>query len=245
MGANIENVDYENMIKVANEIATEASKLNEDVSQAYQDMKEMSSDWYGNSYDQFANSANQYIAELEKCFRFIVTEGPAELAAKARSYAKGNLTVTNNTGNQSPKSIDAVPLTNKGTKLRFRSSSIASDRSVIESKFTSAEGECDTIVSKLESIEWESVAGNYTKNELKRRVNSVKEIIQLIKGSLKTIIDQQQATIDLLEGAAEAVEAGKEITLDIIDSAQNIAENLVNNIQDAASATWTSLTGND
>lgn len=245
MGANIENVDYENMIRAANAIAGYGVKLNTFVNYAYTDMKEMSKVWYGYSYDQFAKAANTYIEQLNACFRFIVTQGPAELAAKARSYAKGNLSVANNTGKESPKSIEAIPLTNKGTKLRFKSTSIASSRQVIEGRFEAAERECDSIVTKLNSIEWDSVAGNNTKRELKDAVNRVKQMIQAIKKSLKLAITMQQQTIDSLEGAAEMVEAGKEITLDMIDSAQNFAQNLMDDIQDAAASTWQSLTGQD
>mgnify|MGYP004553886527 CR=1 FL=1 len=245
MGANIDNVDYQQMIKVANAIATEAASLNTTVNNAFTDMKNMRKDWYGHSYDEFAASANAYIAQLNTCFKFIVTQGPAELAAKAVSYSKGNLHVVNKTGQQSPKNITSITLTNKGTKLRFKSSNIREDESSIKSKFANAESKCDTIKTKLNSIEWESVAGSTTKKELVQKVDTVKNILGTIKSSLSNIINTQQSTIDALEGAAEAVEAGKEITLDIIDAAKNTASSLVSDIQEAASSTWQSLTGKD
>ena len=239
------DVDYDNMVKVANKIASLAEKVNDDVYQAYQQIKQMKSVWFGASYDRFVTTSNSYINQFDRIFKFIVTQGPSELAAKAVSYSHGDLSTTNKAGSHSPKVITDVPLSNKAPKLRFHPSDIATAREQIETKFQNAGDKCDEINELLESVEWESVAATSTKSKMKTSVTNVKTIMGQVKGAMSTIIKNQTDTINAIEGAAEAVEAGKDIVLDIISDGMNKANDLIENIGQAASDTWRSFTGND
>lgn len=243
MGANIENVDYQDIVNKANQISNLSVEANTAISDAYQKMKDMSNDWYGNSYDKFAKVANSFIEQLNKCFRACIVQIPTELIAKARSYAQSNLSDLGGAMDASVKNLTDISLTNKGTKLKFVSSNVSNDQVSIENSFKIAETKCDEISSTLQSIDWSSVSGSRNKQELKKYLTNIKNIIGTIKLSLKQIINNQQATIDLIEGAQEAVEAGKELTEDIIDAAKSAADSLATEISDAVAATWESLTG--
>ena len=244
MASNVD-VDYDDMVKKANNIATYASIVNKDICNVYQEIKEMKNVWYGASYDRFVNTSNYFIPDLDKLFRFIVTEGPAELAAKAVSYARGDLSTVNHTGNKSPKKIENVPLSNKAPKLRFQPQNISSAREQMERNFSEAEQECDTIVHILDSVEWESVAASSTKSKMKTSINNVKSIIGKIRQAMSTIITQQTTTINAIEGAAEAVEAGKDIILDMISDKWQNAQQTIQEIGENAHNTWRSMTGKD
>ena len=246
MGAEINEVDYEDLIERANLLVGIAKPANDSVVSGYGKFDDMKNVWFGYSYDVAVNAVNQYVDTLNECFRFLVTQGPSELAAKAVSYSKGDMNAKNHTGNESPREVERAQKSNKAPKLRFQSSRVESTRSdIVDGDFKHAINQMDTYMNVLEGANWDSVAGESTKRELIQKAKTVQSILTHAQSSINGIITNQQNAINAIEGAAEAVEAGKEIVESLTDNAKNAYESFVQGAQEGAQSLWQSLTGQD
>lgn len=244
--ADIKEIDYDQMITKASNIASAADDMQKSVKEAFQKIQEMSDSWFGQSYDNFIDTVNMSVTGLNNLFETSVSDIPHEIAAKAKSYASANqATVGASFSEQIALILSELSKTNKGSKLRFRSSEIANYQTQIKTKFENANSCADKALGIAESLssDWQSISGDSNIMELKVAFNSVKSILSKLSTALDSQITAQSNTIEALENAANNIAAAKEVTEDIIDGAKEFASSKVAQIQQSASDLWTNLTG--
>ena len=86
--ADIKEIDYDQIIVKASQIASAANEMQTNIKDAFTKIDSMRENWFGNSYDNFINVVNMSIPGLNKIFEVTVSDIPHEIAAKAKSYAK-------------------------------------------------------------------------------------------------------------------------------------------------------------
>lgn len=244
--ADIKEVDYDQIINKASQIASSANDMQNAVKEAFQKIESMSSNWFGQSYDNFIDTVNLSVSGLSKLFETAVSDIPHEVAAKAKSYASSNqASVGTSFNEQTAIILNELPKTNKGSKLRFRSSEVSSDQQSIKSKFEEAKTAADKALSTSTSLEtdWQSISGDTNIRELKDAFTRVKTILDNLSNALDGQISAQATTIETLETAANAVKAAQDVAENAVDAAKDAATNAVNFIQQSASDLWTNLTG--
>lgn len=246
MGAKIEEVDYDGIMRQANKIADRASNMQNYIKQAFQRMDQMRNNWFGDSYDNFIRGVNMSIPGLNNTFMNTVVTYPMEIAAKARSLASANqahvsVGLPANTAIQ----LADITLTGKGSKLRFREDQVRDDQANIKTNFENAKSEVDKAINEANNLksEWQSVSGDRNIQELVQSFNRVKNIIAGLQDSLDSCISAQALTVNALESAAQAVDTAGNIMEDAVDSAKDAVANTVNKIQETAADVWRNLTG--
>lgn len=88
--ADIKEIDYDQIIVKASQIASAANEMQTNIKDAFTKIDSMRENWFGNSYDNFINVVNMSIPGLNKIFEVTVSDIPHEIAAKAKSYAASN-----------------------------------------------------------------------------------------------------------------------------------------------------------
>ena len=237
--ADIKEIDYDQIIVKASQIASAANEMQTNIKDAFTKIDSMRENWFGNSYDNFINVVNMSIPGLNKIFEVTVSDIPHEIAAKAKSYAASNQSSTSSSlTEQIALILNDVSKTNKGAKLRFRTANVQSDQKAIESKFKSAKSAAEKASSTASSLEsvWNSISGDSNIRELKAAFKRLDTILD----SLSSALDN---TIEALEGAANAVEAAGDVVSDAVDAAKDLGSQAINKIQETASDVWTNLTG--
>lgn len=239
-------IDTEQMINRASQIAENANEMQNAIKGAFQKIQSMSENWFGQSYDNFIDVVNTSIIALNKLFEISVSDIPHEISSKAQSYAHSNQQpMPAGLREQIALILSELPKTNKGAKLRFRSSEVAADQSAIKSKFEEAKSCADkasTVATSLES-DWQSVSGDNNIRELKEAFKRVKNIVSHLQESLDSQISAQENTISTIENAANAVVASKEVVENAVESTQQAASNAINAIKQSSAEVWTNLTG--
>jgi len=246
MGADIKEIDYDQIIVKASQIASAANDMQTAVKAAFQKIDTMRENWFGNSYDNFINVVNMSIPGLNKIFEVTVSDIPHEIAAKAKSYAASNQSSTSSSlTEQIALILNDVSKTNKGAKLRFRTANVQADQKSIESKFKEAKSAAEKASSTASSLEsvWDSISGDSNIRELKAAFKRLDIILDSLGSALDNQITAQTNTIELLEGAANTVEAAGDVMSDAVDAAKDLGTQAINKIQETASDVWTNLTG--
>ena len=246
MGADIKEIDYDQIIVKASQIASAANDMQTAVKAAFQKIDTMRENWFGNSYDNFINVVNMSIPGLNKIFEVTVSDIPHEIAAKAKSYAASNqLSTSSSLTEQIALILNDVSKTNKGAKLRFRTANVQADQKSIESKFKEAKSAAEKASSTASSLEsvWSSISGDSNIRELKAAFKRLDNILDSLGSALDNQITAQTNTIELLEGAANTVEAAGDVMSDAVDAAKDLGTQAINKIQETASDVWTNLTG--
>lgn len=244
--ADIKEIDYDEIIATATMIANSANNMQNAIQEGFRKIGAMSQNWYGNSYDNFVDVVNMSINGLNKLFETTVSDIPHEIAAKAKSYAASNqASVNRSLVEQTALMLAEVEKTNKGSKLRFKSTEVSADQEAIKSKFEDAMSDAGKASDSAESLTevWKSISGDTNIQELKDAFARVMIILSQLSGALDRQISSQKNTIDALEGAANAVSAAKDVVSDAVDNAVDFGANVINNIQESASEVWTNLTG--
>lgn len=244
--AKIEEIDYDGIIRKANKIASHADAMQKDIKSAFKEIDNMRTNWFGNSYDNFINTVNMSVILLNKLFETSVSDIPHEIAAKAKSYASSNqATVSAGFNERTAVILSDISKTNKGSKIRFRSSEVSSNQSTIKSKFKNAKSAAQDALTTSNSLgdDWQSISGNTNISELKTAFKKVQSIIEALSDALDSQISAQKSTIDTLETAASTVEATANIVEGAVDTTVNAATSAVNKIQQSAADTWRNLTG--
>lgn len=235
--AKIKQVDYDQMINKASQIANAANDMQNAVKDAYKRMQDMSQNWFGQSYDRFIMGVNGSIEAFNSIFEVTVSDIPHEIAAKAKSYAKVNQgEVTASLNEQIAIILSEIPLTNKGTMLRWESDGVAADQQAIKSKFESAKSAADkasSIASSLES-DWQSISGDTNIAELKKAFKELKDNIDALASALDGAIRTQEASVSSTETAINAVKAAKNVVTGAIESTQQAAKDFSTKAQQAA-----------
>ena len=150
--ADIKEIDYDQIIVKASQIASAANEMQTNIKDAFTKIDSMRENWFGNSYDNFINVVNMSIPGLNKIFEVTVSDIPHEIAAKAKSYAASNQSSTSSSlTEQIALILNDVSKTNKGAKLRFRTANVQSDQKAIESKFKSAKSAAEKASSTASS----------------------------------------------------------------------------------------------
>ena len=246
MGANITEVDYDGIMQQANKIAKHANEMQKNIKEAFDKINSMSEHWFGNSYDNFVRGANLSITGLNTTFMSTVVTYPLEIAAKAKSLAAANQSQVNTAfPNELALQLEEVPLTNKGSKLRFKEEQIKSDQAAINNKFDAAMEDLDNAVREANGLKetWQSVSGDNNIRELVAALNRVKGVINGLKASLDSCITAQAVTVNALEAAAQVVDTAGDILDNTVDAAKDALANTVNQIQETAADIWRNLTG--
>ena len=235
--AKIRQVDYDQMINKASQIANAANDMQNSVKDAYKRIQDMSQNWFGQSYDNFVKVANGAIQDFNKIFEVTVSDIPHEIAAKAKSYAKVNQgEVTASLNEQIAIILSEVPLTNKGTVLRWETEGISADQQAIKSKFESAKSAADKASSLASSLEsdWQSISGDTNIAELKKSFKKIQDSLDYLANSLDGAIRTQEASVSTTETAINAVKAAKNIVTGAIESTQQAAKDFTTKAQQAA-----------
>ena len=246
MATDIKEIDYDQIITKASNIAKKADQMQQSVKLAFDEINSMRENWFGNSYDNFIDTVNLSVINLNKLFETTVSDIPHEIAAKAKSYAASNQsTVSSSFSEQMALTLKDLDRTNKGTKLRFRDSEVKSDQKQININFQDAQNfakDARTEALSLEDV-WKSISGDTNIQELKSAFDRVYAILDKLAKALDNQISAQAGVIDALEGAAATVKGAGEVAANAVDSAAEAAQSAVNKIQQSASQTWTNLTG--
>ena len=240
--ADIKEIDYDQIIVKASQIASAANEMQTNIKDAFTKIDSMRENWFGNSYDNFINVVNMSIPGLNKIFEVTVSDIPHEIAAKAKSYAASNQSSTSSSlTEQIALILNDVSKTNKGAKLRFRTANVQSDQKAIESKFKSAKSAAEKASSTASSLEsvWNSISGDSNIRELKAAFKRLDTILDSLSSALDNQITAQTNTIEALEGA----EAAGDVVSDAVDAAKDLGSQAINKIQETASDVWTNLTG--
>lgn len=210
--AKIEEIDCEQMITKANHISAAANSMQLYIKEAFQKIDQMREVWYGHSYDNFVIVVNMSISSLNQLFETTVSDIPNEIVAKAKSYALSNQTsISKGWGVQTAIILKAIQKTNKGFKLRFRTSEVSAQQKVIRSKFKEAVAAAQRAKSYASSLEsdWRSISGDTNIRELKTAFEKVKKIIENLSDALDRQISAQADTIEALETAQATVKAAR------------------------------------
>ena len=246
MSADIKEIDYDQIIVKASQIASAANDMQTAVKTAFREIDEMREVWFGNSYDNFINVVNMSIQGLNKIFEVTVSDIPHEIAAKAKSYAAANQSSTSSSlTEQIALILNDISKTNKGAKLRFKAANIRSAQKSIESRFKEAKSAAEkasTTSSSLESV-WDSISGDNNIRELKAAFKRLDFILDSLGSALDNQITAQANTIELLEGTADKVEAAQDVMSDAVDAAKDFGKQAINKIQETASDVWINRTG--
>lgn len=244
--ADIKEIDYDQIIVKASQIASAANEMQNAVKTAFKKIESMSDNWFGNSYDNFINVVNMSITGLNKIFEITVSDIPHEIAAKAKSYAASNQASTSSSlTEQIAVILSDLPKTNKGAKLRFRTASVQADQKQIESKFEDAKTSADKASQIADSLEgdWNSISGDSNIKELKAAFKKVNNTIEIISKALSSTITEQANTIENAENLANAIEAAQKAKEERAEQVQEFAQNLKDKIQESRDQTWKNLLG--
>lgn len=244
--ADIKEVDYDQIINGASQIASAANEMQKCVKEAFIKIESMSNNWFGNSYDNFIKTVNLSIFGLNELFEISVSDIPHEIAAKAKSYASANQASCGASFvEQTAIILSELPKTNKGTKLRFRSTEVLSDQQAIVSEFKQAISNAEKAQNSSVALEqdWQSISGDTNIQELKAAFTTLKEILEGLSDALDGQISAQANVVDILESAANMVQSAKDVVGDKVEAAKDAATSAVDYIQQSASDIWTNLTG--
>lgn len=244
--ADIKEIDYDQIVAKASQIAATANSMQNNIKEAFSLIDSMRDHWFGNSYDNFLNVVNLSTINLNKLFETTVSDIPHEIAAKAKSYAASNqASLSSSLTEQTAIILNEITKTNKGAKLRFKSSEISNDQKAIKAKFDAAKEDAENAHQQCEALQahWNSISGDTNIRELKNAFTKVKVIIGTISNSLDSQISAQATTINALETAAGAVEAVKNVAENATDTVVDAATNTIHAIQQSASDVWKNLTG--
>ena len=239
--ADIKEIDYDQIVAKASNIAKKADQMQKAVQLAFKEINQMRENWFGLSYDNFINTVNKTIKDLNKLFETTVSDIPHEIAAKAKSYATAN-DATISTGLSEQTAIilqDFIP-TNKGTKLRFRETEVRSDQKQININFQDAQTFAQNARAEASSLEdvWKSGAGDTNIQELKDAFDKVIKILEGLDKSLDNFIEAQAGRINRREAQINAVESIKDVIANAIDAAQDEVQSAVNKMKQDAAQSW-------
>ena len=244
--AKITEIDYDQMIQKASNIASTADAMQKSIQSAMQKVDSMRNNWFGNSYDIFVDAVNMCLQPLNDIFFTTVSEIPHEIAAKAKSYAKANQTdVSASMAEQEAITLTELTRTNKGSKVRFQSSEVTATQGEIKSKFEEAANSAEKASSISDSLsaDWDSISGDSNIKELKAAFGKLKLLIDALTSKLDSQVTAQASSIEAIETAANAVEAVVKIKEDAVDAAKDAATNATNAINDSANQIWKNLLG--
>ncbi len=244
--ANIREIDYDQIITKASQIANDANEMQKSIKLAFEKIQSMSNNWFGNSYDNFIDTVNMSITGLNNLFEITVSDIPHEIAAKAKSYAASNQAVASvNLKEQVAIILAKIPITNKGAKLRFKSSEVSTDQAGIKAKFESAKSYADKAkaVAKSLSADWQSISGDTNIEELVQAFIRVQGIIKALSEALDRQISAQITTIDTIERASNNVDKPFGVLSTMVDTAVTSAKLAQTDIEQSATDLWINLLG--
>lgn len=244
--ANIDDINYDELINGASKIASLANDMQKNIQQGFQKMDSMREVWFGQSYDNFITAVNLQVVPLNQLFEVLVSDIPHEIAAKARSYAASQQTTVGASFNeQTALILSEIAKTNKGAELRFKTDQVTSAQQEIKNNFqkaTDAAEQARETASGLAPV-WQSISGDSNIAELVLGFTRVMNGNDKLMGLLDGAISQQSSTIETIEGIAGTVEAAKDAVSDGIDAAGDAINQFREKAQDMADQTWKNLTG--
>ncbi len=246
--AKIDEIDYDELVRGASEIARLANEMQNSIKQGFSEMDAMREVWFGQSYDNFVGAVNLQVAVLNKLFEVLVSDIPHEIAAKAKSYASSQqTTVGAGFTEQTAIILSEITKTNKAPKLRFKTEQVNSCRETIKNCFKKASEAATSAKEKAAGLApiWQSISGDTNILELtsgfQRIINGNDTLMNILDGA----ITQQSNTIEALETAANVVEGAKNLVSDGIEAGADAIESFKEKAADLASDVWQSWTGKD
>lgn len=194
----VDESQYENYPKVANQIREYGKQMNTALSSVQQALIDMQSNWYGQRYVDLITAFNKLPETLNKMLTLVITEIPYNLETVANNYASWD------TG-EKPYTADETKITeiqkitpNATTGIKFIYEAVSSVQEQTNSNFNTANNMMDSIAQVFNTIVWESDSAKTFKAKFGEMKGNIEQTITDIQTAFKKSIE------DTIEGMKQA-----------------------------------------
>ena len=223
MGTKAKHMDCDGMIQKASQLASKGNDVQNALKEAYSRIESMRDGdaWTGATYDGFVINANNAVARLNKIIKDVVSVLPHDIAVNAQGIAQaGNVTPSVSFQDQSPITLQEMPLTSKGNIWDFDSDVTKSNQEAIKAKFDqikSITSDCQNLADQLKES-MNSGNGVEKATQLKSAYTRLGQYLDLISRSLTESVQAQTELFNATESALATKDKITEATKETVDN---------------------------
>lgn len=238
------DMDYQEIVDAVKKFVNYGDTVQQNVKSAWQEFENMSSSWGGNSYNTLVTSVNSANDKLNNRFNKIMVTLPAELHAKAQSYASVDQVTLANFSEPTVVTLTDIPTIDKGTTITFSSSGVTSSRDAIINYFDTAKdaiAEAMDLATNLRQT-WNDAEGDKNLSKLREAYRNIKQQLVDIQTVLKKAVTAQINTQAIITAATDVVTAASDAISDSVEDVVDDVTITASKFEEAADAVWTIFT---
>ena len=199
--AKIQNVDYMDMPKKANQMRSLGRQLNTEITNAYKSIENIHSSWYGKRYNELVKQFNNMTSQLNEMLTLVVTDIPYTLETVANNYSQADRGQNATTASkEAPKKIANIT-TKDDVGMKFITASVESTKNNVSKNFKNAKEQMNKINTEYGKINWKSEASDAFKNKFNKLKTTITQSFTDIETQFKKLMQQTADDIQKAEKA--------------------------------------------